>query len=114
MNDKLCVTERRTRMLEYLVLKKRSTRTELSMQFSVSLDTIDRDIIYLSGIAPIYTKQGNCGGVYILPEYKSYKCYLTDAEEKCLYRLIKIANKEDKRIICEIIAKFTKNISLDK
>ena len=82
MRDKLCVSERRTKILEFLVQKKQSTRCELATEFNVSTDTIDRDIVYLSGIAPVYTKQGNQGGVYILPEYRSYKNYLTDEEEE--------------------------------
>lgn len=89
MRDKLCVSERRTKILEFLVKKKQSTRCELATEFNVSTDTIDRDIVYLSGIAPVYTKQGNQGGIYILPEYRSYKNYLTDEEEECLYALIK-------------------------
>lgn len=63
MRDKLCVSERRTKILEFLVQKKQSTRCELATEFNVSTDTIDRDIVYLSGIAPVYTKQGNQGGV---------------------------------------------------
>lgn len=65
MRDKLCVSERRTKILEFLVKKKQSTRCELATEFNVSTDTIDRDIVYLSGIAPVYTKQGNQGGKFI-------------------------------------------------
>ena len=105
MRDKLCVSERRTKILEFLVQKKQSTRCELATEFNVSTDTIDRDIVYLSGIAPVYTKQGNQGGVYILPEYRSYKNYLTDEEEECLYSLIKKSANDERRIICGIIIK---------
>ena len=48
MRDKLCVSERRTKILEFLVKKKQSTRCELATEFNVSTDTIDRDIVYLS------------------------------------------------------------------
>ena len=107
MRDKLCVSERRTKILEFLVKKKQSTRCELATEFNVSTDTIDRDIVYLSGIAPVYTKQGNQGGIYILPEYRSYKNYLTDEEEECLYALIKkSANDAFKRTIAFIILLF--------
>ena len=61
MRDKLCVSERRARMLDFLVKRKESTRFELALEFGVSISTIHRDIIYLSGIAPVYTKQGNQG-----------------------------------------------------
>ncbi len=80
----------------------------MATEFNVSTDTIDRDIVYLSGIAPVYTKQGNQGGVYILPEYRSYKNYLTDEEEECLYASDKKSANDERRIICGIITKFTK------
>ena len=109
ITDKLCVSERRTRILEYLTLMKQATRSELAERFNVSIDTIHRDIIYLSSIAPIYTKQGKGGGVYIHTKYRSYKNYLTDNEENCLYNLISKISNEEKRILCGIITKFTKN-----
>lgn len=114
MKDKLCVSERRARMLEFLIHKKQSTRPELAMEFNVSVDTIDRDIVYLSSVAPIYTKQGNQGGIYILPEFRSYKNYLTEAEENCLYALIENSNVEERRILCGIITKFTRNSVVNK
>ena len=109
MTKNLCISECRTRILEYLSLAKQSTRAELANRFEVSSDTIDRDIMYLSSIAPIYTKQGNGGGIYILPEYRSYKNYLTDAEEDFLYNLMQNVSNKEKRILCSIITKFTKN-----
>ena len=92
MRDKLCVSERRTKILEFLVKKKQSTRCELATEFNVSTDTIDRDIVYLSGIAPVYT----------------------DEEEECLYALIKKSANDERRIICGIITKFTKNTVMYK
>ena len=109
MKDKLCISERRTRIIEFLLHTKYATRVELAEMFDVSIDTIHRDITYLSSIAPIYTKQGNGGGIYILPEYRSYKNYLTDAEENFLYSLMPLVSNEEKRILCSIIIKFTKN-----
>ena len=109
MKDKFCAFERRTKMLFYITQSKFVTRLELAEKFNVSLATINRDIFILSGIAPIYTKQGNGGGIYILPEYRSYKNYLTDAEENFLYSLMPLVSNEEKRILCGIITKFTKN-----
>ena len=114
MRDKLCVSERRARMLDFIVKRKESTRFELASEFGVSISTIHRDIIYLSGIAPVYTKQGNQGGIYILPEFRSYKNYLTEAEENCLYTLIENSNVEERRILCGIITKFTRNPVVNK
>lgn len=109
MTDKLCVSERRTRILNILTVRKRATCEELSTEFDVSLSTIIRDINYISSFAPVYTKQGKHGGIYILPEYRSYKNYLSDSEELCLYNLMEKATKEERRTLCGIITKFTKN-----
>ena len=109
MKDKLCVTDRRLRLLEYLATNKFATRAELANLFDVSTDTIDRDIVYLSRHAPISTQQGNGGGIRISPEYRSYKNYLTDTEEELLYKLMQYIENEEKRILCGIITKFTKN-----
>lgn len=91
------------------MLQKQTTIRELKEEFQVSKNTIVRDIEFISCIAPIYTKQGNGGGIYILPEYRSYKNYLTDDEENFLYSLISKISNEEKRILCGIITKFTKN-----
>ena len=106
--DKLSVTERRLKILEYLIIKKQTTRYELSREFNVSVYTIGRDVIYLSSIAPVYTLQGNGGGICILPQYSGYKIYLTDEEEKCLERVMNIVQSSDKYILKRIITKFSR------
>ena len=50
MKDKLCITDRRWNLLEYLSINKFATRAELAELFNVSKDTIDRDIVYLKEI----------------------------------------------------------------
>ena len=109
MIEKLNTAERRTRILEFLRLHKHATRKELSERFGVCVNTIVNDLYAINGIAPIYTQRGNGGGIYILPEYRSYKNYLTDAEEDFLYSLMQNVSNEEKRILCGIITKFTKN-----
>jgi len=98
MVDKLCVSERRMRILNFLMMQKQATIRELKNEFHVSKNTIVRDIEFISCIALIYTKQGNGGGIYILPEYRSYKKYLTDAEENFLYSLMPLVSNKEKRM----------------
>ncbi len=107
MTEGLCASERRMSILEYLVIKKQSTRKELAVKFSVSLNTISRDIEYLSRCAPIYTKSGNNGGVYIMPGYKLYCKRFTETEKCCLYRAVEKAEFSDKQILLGIIYKFS-------
>lgn len=109
MKDKLRAIERKIEILKVLTVKKQSTRRELAEAFNVSVDTIARDITDISKLAPIYTKRGNQGGIYILPEYRSYRNYLTDEQEKCLYELMEVANQPQQCILCDIIFCFTMN-----
>ena len=71
MIDKLGTTERRTRILEFLMLYKHTTIKHLSEEFGDCVNTVVNDLYTISSIAPIYTKQGNVGGIYILPEFIS-------------------------------------------
>ena len=43
MAERMCVAERRSRILDILVVKKQTTRSFLSEEFNVSLDTISRE-----------------------------------------------------------------------
>ena len=54
MNEKLSVFERRVEMLCTLNFHRKMTIPELAFDFSVSEDTICRDIAFLSRYAPIY------------------------------------------------------------
>lgn len=109
MQDKLLAIERKFEILKLLTAKKTITRGELAVAFNVSAATISRDIIDLSKYIPLYTKQGNKGGIYIVPEYRSYKNYLSDKQEKCLLELIKVANRQQKVVLYEILAEFARN-----
>lgn len=53
MLDKLCISERRARIIDYLIVNKQSTYIELAAEFNVTVGTIGRDIEYLSTVAPI-------------------------------------------------------------
>lgn len=112
MSDKLCVSERRMKLLTILNYRKQSTCSELPLEFNVSVKTINRDVDFLSNFVPIYTKRGKGGGVYILPEYRSYKSYLSKEHEECLYELMDVANKKQRRILNEIIIQFTHNANI--
>ncbi len=56
MVDKLCVSERRMRIINFLMMQKQATIRKLKDEFQVSKNTIVRDIEFISCIAPIYTK----------------------------------------------------------
>ena len=75
--EKLCVTERRIMILKRLFKNHKTTRQELANEFCVSTKTVSRDIDFLSSFVPIYTKNGNAGGIYIVTEYTEHRHCLT-------------------------------------
>ena len=107
MAEKLCVTERRIMILRRIIKNQKTTRQELADEFGVSTKTVSRDIDFLSSFAPIYTKHGNSGGIYILTEYITNRKFLTYEEEKCLYCLVERATIREKQIVLGIIQKFS-------
>lgn len=113
MAERMCVAERRSRILDILVVKKQTTRSFLSEEFNVSLDTISRDIVYLSRRVPIYTKQGNNGGIFILPEYINHRLYFTKKEENCIRLLMIEADRETYEILNGMLSRFTIQKSLE-
>lgn len=107
MKDGLRSEERKRKIIEFLVVHKSSTREDLAREFRVSKRTITRDIVDLSPIVPIFTKSGNQGGIYILPNYRTNREYLTLTEENCLHELSNEVCHDRKVILQGIVKRFS-------
>ncbi len=79
--------ERRQAILEYLCEKRHDTRANLIFEFGVSKNTIDRDLQLLACSYPIYTTQGNGGGVHVIDGYKLGRKYMTKKQTELLERI---------------------------
>ena len=90
MKKNLTTFERRIEMLFLLISCRKTTMTELMSYFDVSRDSIVRDLSFLSRYAPIYTKPGMFGGVFIMGEYKKNVILPLSEDEKTL--LEKLSN----------------------
>ncbi|MCI8404292.1 MAG: DeoR family transcriptional regulator [Clostridia bacterium] len=113
MSDKLCVCDRRMKILDLLRVHRQMTRCDLAREFNVTIRTITRDILYLSHIAPITVKHGCKGGICLETEFRQYSLYLTEKEECCLYSLLDNLDEERKSTVESIIVKFTKNMAYE-
>lgn len=108
MDDKMTSFERRIEILFFLMRVKETTITELSKLFSVCWRTAYNDIVFLSRYAPIYTKSGNHGGVYLLEGYRNELfIYLSADEEELLIELQRELPPGKKTVIRGIIHKFS-------
>ena len=100
--------ERRIEILFYIIRTKNTTIPELAHMFSVCEKTIYTDIVFLSRYAPIYTKSGTYGGIFILDTFKSdLFLYLTKDEEKLLEKLSgRVENEREKMLLNRILNRY--------
>lgn len=108
MKDSRTTFERRIEMLFLLVQRKQMTLVELAETFSVHRNTAYKDVVFLSRYAPIYTKNGIGGGVFMMNDYHNEMfVYLTADEEKVLNNLMENLDAAQKAIVRNIINKFS-------
>lgn len=100
------VMHRRHEILNILVIRRHVTAQELAHEMGVSIRTIGYDIQILSLYYPIYTRQGDNGGIFIEENYKPYVNTLTAKELKVLYELFSKTEGEYKKILSQIIRKY--------
>lgn len=70
--------ERRQLILEALCDRRRDTVENLATEFDVSHRTIRNDILVLSCSYPVYTVQGNGGGIFVAEGFRLGRRYLDD------------------------------------
>ena len=107
MKKDLTPYERREKIKAFLVKEKSTTVMRLAYLYDVSINTIKRDIVFLSDCIPIETKSGNGGGIFLNMEFDLPKKYLTNDEVALLKKLAKELSDKDKRTLNDILNKFT-------
>jgi len=100
------VVERRLAILEKMCVRRFDTIDNLANEFQVSRNTMKNDILILSCSYPIYTKQGNCGGVYIVEGYYFGMKYFTDEQTALLEKISCSLVGEDLKTMEGIIKTF--------
>ena len=107
MNKDLTAYERREIIKSLLIKNKCTTMIQLAYMFDVSVNTIKRDLVYLSSCIPIETKIGKGGGIFLNMEFEKHKQYLSCREKKLLEKLLKTLSDKDKRLMTNILNKFS-------
>ena len=101
-------TFQRREEIRLLLVKEKSTTTRYLMNyFGVTKKTILKDIMFLSSIVPLETRQGNGGGIFLKMEYNAPRVYLSAEEESLLLRLLDTVCEAEKRMLIRIINKFS-------
>ena len=98
--------QRRMEIINILILRRRVTASELAQEFGVSVRTIQYDIQALSPVYPIYTKQGENGGIFIRDDYKPYVNSLSPIELQVLQELVELTEGLHRKILIQVIQKY--------
>ena len=100
--------ERRMEIIERLCERRFDTISNLSYEFNVSRNTIKNDIIILSYSHPLYTVQGNGGGVHVVEGYRLGMKYMTESQILLLEKLSETLSGDELLTMQSILKNFTK------
>lgn len=100
--------DRRQSILELLSDRRQTTLDSLALEFGVSKMTIRRDIEILSCSAPIYTLQGNGGGIRVADGYYIGRRYLRSDQEALLQELLGDLSPDKQKTMQSILTSFAK------
>ena len=100
--------ERRQMILEALSDRRSESAKNLAEEFGVTERTIRADIEILSCSAPIYTVQGNGGGIRVADGWYLSRRYLHDDQEALLRELLNGLQPEQQKTMESILASFAK------
>ena len=98
--------ERRNAILEDLCARRFERINNLAFQYGVTERTIRNDIMILSLEYPIYTAQGNGGGIYVDKNFRLGRVYLKNEQQELLERLLPGLDGKDKEVMKAILKTF--------
>ena len=102
----MSASERRRAIIEALCLRRYDTRENLASEFGVTKRTIANDLLILSLEYPIYTVQGNGGGIYVEDNYRLDRKYLSNEQAELLESLYTQLSGKQAEIMQSILKTF--------
>ena len=99
----MTAAERRQAILEVLCLRRHETRENLANEFGVSKRTIEYDVLNLMLTYPVYTVQGNGGGIYVTDNFRLDRPRMNEKQTALLQEVLLTLSGEDKETMQNII-----------
>lgn len=99
----MTAAERRQAILEVLCLRRHETRENLANEFGVSKRTIEYDVLNLMLTYPVYTVQGNGGGIYVTDNFRLDRPRMNEKQMALLQKVLLTLSGEDKETMQNII-----------
>ena len=102
----MSASERRRAIIEALCQRRHDTRENLASEFGVTKRTIENDVLALSLEYPVYTVQGNGGGIYVDEGYRLDRKYLSEEQADLLEALLPTLSGRQAEIMQSILKTF--------
>lgn len=99
----MTASERRQAILEVLCMRRHETRENLATEFGVSKRTIEYDVLQLSLEYPVYTTQGNGGGIHVMDDYRLDRPRMNEKQTALLNKVLLTLSEEDAETMKQII-----------
>lgn len=99
----MTAAERRQAILEVLCMRRHETRENLANEFGVSKRTIEYDVLNLMLTYPVYTVQGNGGGIYVTDNFRLDRPRMNEKQTALLQKVLLTLSREDKETMETII-----------
>ena len=99
----MTASERRQAILEVLSLRRHETRENLANEFGVSKRTIEYDVLNLMLTYPVYTVQGNGGGIYVTDNFRLDRPRMNEKQTALLQKVLLTLSGEDRETMQNII-----------
>ena len=99
----MTAAKRRQAILEVLCLRRHETRENLANEFGVSKRTIEYDVLNLMLTYPVYTVQGNGGGIYVTDNFRLDRPRMNEKQTALLQKVLLTLSGEDKETMQNII-----------
>lgn len=99
----MTASERRQAILEVLCMRRHETRENLANEFGVSKRTIEYDVLNLMLTYPVYTVQGNGGGIYVTDNFRLDRPRMNEKQTALLQKVLLTLSGEDKETMETII-----------
>lgn len=99
----MTASERRQAILEVLCMRRHETRENLATEFGVSKRTIEYDVLQLSLEYPVYTTQGNGGGIHVMDDYRLDRPRMNEKQTALLNKVLTTLSGEDAETMKQII-----------
>ena len=103
----LSALQRQYEILTILFERRFETAPNLAFEFSVCKNTIYNDIGLLSLSFPIYTIQGNGGGIFVMDGAKLGRKYLTEKQMSLLTKLMSQLTGDELQVMQSILRTFS-------